>query len=50
MILRGKKKHKAPKLYVAIDGKILEMVNQTNNLGVLMDNIFFKESTHNSCS
>ncbi len=30
MIFRSKKKHKAPKLNIAIDGKILEMVNQTN--------------------
>ncbi len=37
MIFRSKKKHKAPKLNIAIDGKILEMVNQTNILGVLMD-------------
>ncbi len=37
MIFRSKKKHKAPKLNIAIDGKILEMVNQTKYLGVLMD-------------
>ncbi len=29
MIFRSKKKHKAPKLNIAIDGKILEMGNQT---------------------
>ncbi len=28
IIFRSKKKHKAPKLNIAIDGKILEMVNQ----------------------
>ncbi len=37
MIFRSKKKHKAPKINIAIDGKILEMLNQTKSLGVLMD-------------
>ncbi len=37
MIFRSKKKYKAPKLNIAIDGKILEMVNQIKFLGVLMD-------------
>ncbi len=37
MTFRSKKKHKALKLNIVIDGKILEMVNQTNLLGVLMD-------------
>ncbi len=29
MIFRSKKKHKAPKLNIAIDGKIVEIVNET---------------------
>ncbi len=41
MIFKSKKKHKAPKLNIAIDGKILEMVNQTKFLGVLIDEFLF---------
>ncbi len=37
IIFRSKKKYKAPKLNIAIDGNIIEMVNQTKILGVLMD-------------
>ncbi len=40
ILFRSKKKHKAPKLNIAIDGKISEMVNQTEVLGVLMDDFF----------
>ncbi len=37
MVFGIKKNHKAPKLNIAIDGKILEMANQTNVLGLLMN-------------
>ncbi len=40
MIFRSKKKHKAPKVNIAIDGKILKMVKQTKFVGVLMDEFF----------
>ncbi len=41
MIVRSKKKHKAPKRNITIYGKILEMVNQTKCNDNDNDNILF---------
>ncbi len=37
MIFRSQTKHKAPKINITIAGKILEIINQTTFIGVLMD-------------